>query len=85
MLREIHCADKNRRPKLMKELEEVVGKRFDLILKKKKLQYVELRRRLKRLQEQLENKQQELDKLTDSKKQAITTRGNKLTPKEKDQ
>ena len=83
LLREIHCADKKRLPKLIKELEEVVGKRFDLILKKKKLQYVELRRRLERLQEQLESKQQELEKLTDSKKQAITKRVNELTPKEK--
>ncbi|MCD6394133.1 MAG: hypothetical protein J7M40_11570 [Planctomycetes bacterium] len=83
LLREIHCADKNRRPKLIKELEVVVGKRFDLILKKKKLQYMELRRRLKRLQEQLESKQQELDKLTGSKKQAITKRVNDLVPKEK--
>ena len=84
LLHDIHRAGKNRRPELIKKLEVVVGKRFDLILKKKKLQYVELRRRLKRLQEQLENKQQELEKLTDSKKQAITKRVNELTPKEKD-
>ena len=84
LVREIHRADKKRRPKLIKELEGVVGKRFDLILKKKRLQYQELRRRLKRLQEQLENKQQELEKLTGSKKQAITKRVNGLMPKEKD-
>jgi hypothetical protein len=85
LLREIHCADETRRAKLIEELEVVVGKRFDLILKKKKLQYMELRRRLKRLQEQLERKQQELEELTGSKKQAITTRLDKLVPKEKDE
>ena len=84
LLREIHRADKKQRPKLLKELEGIVGKRFDLILKKKRLQYQELRRRLKRLQDQIERKQQELEKLTGSKKQAITKRVNELTPKEKD-
>ena len=83
LLREIHCADKKQRPKLIKELEGVVGKRFDLILKKKKLQYVALWRRLRRLQEELERKQQELEKLTGSKKQAITRRVNELVPRQK--
>ncbi len=83
LLREIHGADKGQRAKLIKELEGVIGKRFDLILKKKKLQYEALRRRLKRLQEELERKQQELEKLTGSKKQAITNRVNELAPKEK--
>lgn len=83
LLRAIHCADEKRLPELIKKLEVVVGKRFDLILKKKKLQYVELRRRLKRLQEQLERKQQELEELTGSKKQAITKRVDELVPKEK--
>ena len=86
LLRDIlHCDDKKQREQLVDKLEVVVGKRFDLILKKKKLQYVELRRRLKRLQEQLERKQQELDELTGSKKQAITTRVDKLVPKEKEE
>ncbi len=85
LLREIHCGpDKKRLPKLMAELREVVGKRFDLILKKKKLQYEALRRRLRRLQEELEGKQQELEKLTGNKKQAIIIRVNKLVPREKD-
>ena len=85
LLHDIHRASKNRRQELIKKLEVVVGKRFDLILKKKKLQYVELRRRLKRLQEQLEKKQQEFEELTDSKKQAITKRVDELTPKEKEE
>ncbi len=85
LLREIHCGpDKKRLPKLMAQLREVIGKRFDLILKKKKLQYEALRRRLRRLQEELEGKQQELENLTGSKKQAIIIRVNKLVPREKD-
>lgn len=83
LLREIHCADKNRRPKLIKKLEGVVSKRFDLILKKKKLQYGALRRRLRRLQEELEGREQELGKLKDSKEEAVSIRINKLVPKEK--
>jgi hypothetical protein len=83
LLRKIHSADKKRRPKLIAELEGVVSKRFDLILKKKKLQYVALRRRLRRLQEELEGREQELEKLTGSKKQAITKRVNELVPSEK--
>jgi len=83
LLRKIHFADKKRRPKLIAELEGVVSKRFDLILKKKKLQYEALRRRLRRLQEELEGREQELEKLTASKKQAITKRVNELVPGEK--
>ncbi len=83
LLRKIHSADKKRRQKLIAELEGVVSKRFDLILKKKKLQYEALRRRLTRLQEEFERKQQELEKLTGSKKQAITKRINELVPREK--
>ncbi len=83
LLRKIHSADKKRRPKLIAELEGVVSKRFDLILKKKKLQYVALHRRLRRLQEELEGREQELEKLTGSKKQAITKRVNELVPRKK--
>jgi len=83
LLREIHCAGEKRRQKLMEELKEVISKRFDLILKKKRLQYEELRRRLKRLQEELDRKQKELENLTGNKKQAIITRLNKLVPQEK--
>lgn len=84
LLRKIHYADEKRLPELTKKLEVVVGKRFDLILKKKKLQYIELRRKLKRLQEQLERKQQELEELTGSKKQAIGGRLEQLLGKPKD-
>ncbi len=82
LLRKIHSADK-KQPKLIAELERVVSKRFDLILKKKKLQYEALRRRLSRLQEELERKQQELENLRGSKKEAITKRVNELVPREK--
>ena len=82
LLRKIHSADK-KQPKLIAELEGVVSKRFDLILEKKKLQYEALRRRLSRLQVELERKQQELENLRGSKKQAITKRVNELAPREK--
>jgi len=67
LLREIRQADENSRKRLIDDLHEVVSKRFDLIVRKKQLQYDELRRRLDRLRRDLENKEQELGKLIESK------------------
>lgn len=67
LLREIRQADDKSRKRLIDDLHEVVSKRFDLIVRKKQLQYDELRRRLDRLRRDLENKEQELGKLIESK------------------
>jgi len=67
LLAQIRKANRWNRPKLTKELEEVVSKRFDLIVLKKHLQYDELRRRIEGLRRELESKEHELGRLIQSK------------------
>ena len=71
LLREIRKADKKEKDELLKQLEEIVNRRFDLIVIKKQLRYEEFRKRLKKLQENLVTRQAELQQLQQSKK--ITT------------
>jgi len=84
LLLAIRQADNQSKPKLVKDLHEIVGKRFDLIVRKKQLQYDELRRRLDRLRRDLEKKEQELGKLIESKEEVTRHRVEELinpTPK----
>lgn len=67
LLRRIRQADEKSKKRLTEDLHAVISKRFDLIVRKKQLQYGELRRRLERLRRDLENKEKELGKLIESK------------------
>lgn len=85
LLNEFHRSDdKKRRKELVKQLTEVVGSRFDLIVRKKQLQFEELHRRLEKLQKELENREKELGNLIESKDEATKNRVQTLlNPKQK--
>jgi len=68
LLREIRGAKEEKRKKeLIIKLKEAVSRRFDLIVREKKIAYKWLRDRLKELQKRVEESQAEIDKLKDPK------------------
>ena len=73
--------DKKKTKKLAAELEDIVGQRFDLIIKRKQLEYERLRGRLKRLQSEVERKEAELQKNIDRKPQEVKERIEELLKK----
>lgn len=79
LIREIRGAEGPRKEQLLNELRGLVSRRFDLIVRKKTLQYQELEERLKRLQRELEKRQTEVDKLKRNKEQAVQERVKELT------
>jgi hypothetical protein len=81
LLREIRKADKKEKDELVKQLEEIVNRRFDLIVIKKQLRYEELRKRLKKLQEDLVKRQAELQQLQQSKQKTTEQRLGELLGK----
>ncbi|MBN1787927.1 MAG: hypothetical protein JW806_05970 [Sedimentisphaerales bacterium] len=56
---------------LTKELKEIVGKRFDLIIKKKEIKYEELKKKLEQLQERVDKSKAELKSFKDKKDEHI--------------
>ena len=64
--------------KLKKELEKVVSARFDLLVKKKQLQYESLERRIELLKKQIARQKIEVQKLKDNKPQATKERMEEL-------
>ena len=81
LLREIRKADKKEKDELLKQLEEIVNRRFDLIVIKKQLRYKELRKRLKKLQEDLVKRQAELQQLQQGKQKTTEQRLEELLGK----
>ena len=77
LLREIR-GEKNEKKKkeLIKKLRDAVGRRFDLIVREKKIAYKWLRDRLEELRKRVEESQAEIEKLKDpkTKKQNIDKR-----------
>lgn len=68
LLREIGRAkEPGKKKELIKKLREAVSRRFDLIVREKKITYKRLRDRLKDLQKRMEESQAEIDKLKDPK------------------
>jgi hypothetical protein len=77
LLRQIRdTKDPRKKKELIKKLREAVSRRFDLIVREKKITYKRLRDRLKELQERMEKSQAEIDELKDpkTKKQNIDKR-----------
>lgn len=68
LLREIRGVKEEKKKKeLINKLREAVSRRFDLIVREKKITYKRLRDRLKELQERMEKSQAEIDELKDPK------------------
>ncbi|UCC22743.1 MAG: hypothetical protein JSW23_01350 [Planctomycetota bacterium] len=66
LLRQIRKAtDEQEKEKLVGELNGVVGARFDLIVKRKQMEYEELRKRLERLRREVEKSQANVEKWKD--------------------
>ena len=81
LLRQIsETKDARKKKELIKKLRDAVGRRFDLIVREKKITYKRLRDRLKDLQRRMEESQAEIDKLNEpkTKKQNIDKRVDEL-------
>jgi hypothetical protein len=72
--------DDKKKQQLVKELEEVVSARFDLIVKRTQIQYEQLSKKLERLKKELKQKEAKVEKWKDSefKKQNVKARMEKL-------
>jgi triphosphoribosyl-dephospho-CoA synthetase len=74
ILMDIPYADEKGREALIKSLNDLLSKRFDLIVRKRELQYEQLYRRLERLQQELNKQKEEIDKLKGAKEETVNER-----------
>ena len=81
LLEKIRTAQGKKRDNLMQQLEEIVNRRFDLIVRKKQLRYEHLLRRLERLQKEVKEREAEVEKLKNKKARLIKERLEELTGK----
>lgn len=81
LLGRIRTAQGKQRTKLIQQLEEIVNRRFDLIVRKKQLRYEHLLRRLERLQKEVKQREAEVEKLKSKKARFIKERLEELTSK----
>jgi hypothetical protein len=72
--------DDKKKQQLIKELEEVVSARFDLVVKRTQIRYEQLSQKLERLKEELKQKEAKVEKWKDPefKKQNVKARMEKL-------
>jgi len=71
LLLQIRKAVAEEQPRLLKDLETLVAARFDIIVQKKELQYESLRKRLDKLEVQLDQQALELENLKKNKAQTV--------------
>ena len=71
LLLQIRPAGNAEQAALLKELEALVSKRFDIIVRKKELQYESLRKRLEKLEQQIDQQALELESLKKNKSQTV--------------
>jgi hypothetical protein len=69
------------REKLLADLKEVVSRRFDIIMERKKLQYEEMKKKLEDLQKQVSAQEKELEKLKNNKDAAVKEHFDELVNK----
>lgn len=74
LLMDLPYANPEEREAIIKELDELTAKRFDLIVRKRELQHEQLRRRLDKLQHELDTQKQEMDLLKGAKEQSVKQR-----------
>jgi hypothetical protein len=67
LLEEIESASDKEKEALMEELKEVVSRRFDLIVKRKELEYEQLRKKVAELQERVDKSEAKMEKWRDAK------------------
>ncbi len=67
LLRRVRKAkDEEKKKEVLAELQDVVGARFDLIVKRKEMEYEELRKRLARLRRQVQKSEENVEKWKDA-------------------
>lgn len=66
LLRKITVANDDKKEKLVKELQDVVSARFDLIVRRKQMRYEQLLEKLEKLREEVEQNEVEVDKWKDT-------------------
>jgi len=81
VLKEIRGSSGKERDELIDELKDIVNARFDLIVRRKQLQYEGLRKKLAELEKQVEKRQGEVEKLQDQRTGAIAQRLEELIGK----
>jgi len=78
LLMDLQYATEKEREAIIKELNALTSTRFDLIVRKREIQYDQLRSRLEKLQQDLDNQKSELDKLKSNKEKTIKDRVKEL-------
>lgn len=76
LLRRIRAASGDERGELVKELEEVVSSRFDLIVKRKQIEYEQMLKKLEKLKKRVEESESKVEKWKDAefKKESVRAR-----------
>jgi hypothetical protein len=76
LLRRIGAASDDERGELVKELEEVIGSRFDLIVKRKQIEYEQMLKKLEKLKKRVEESESKVEKWKDAefKKESVKAR-----------
>ena len=76
LLRRIGAASDDERGELVKELEEVVSSRFDLIVKRKQIEYEQMLKKLEKLKKRVEVSESKVEKWKDAefKKESVKAR-----------
>ena len=75
---DLQYADENESQAIIDELNHLTSLRFDLIIRKREIQYERLRSRLERLQQELDKQKGELEKLKGNKEKTIQDRVEEL-------
>ncbi len=81
LLRKIRTADKDHQKKLTEQLKGIVGSRYDLIVRRKQIEYEQMLERLKELQQEVQQKRGDLGnwKDADFKNRNVQDRVQELT------
>jgi hypothetical protein len=81
LLRKIRTADKDHQKKLTEQLKGIVGNRYDLIVRRKQIEYEQMLERLKELQQEVQQKRGDLGnwKDADFKNRNVQDRVQELT------
>ncbi len=78
LLMELQLENPDKREAIVNELEQLVSKRFDLIIRKRELQHGHIRNRLNQLQEELDRQQKEINTLRNAKTHSVRARVEEL-------
>ena len=67
-------SDEKKKKELTAQLEEIVGDRFDLIVRRKQIRYEQLRKKLEKLKKQVKQSEAEVEKWNELKDEKVKER-----------